>query len=153
MPTIVEEIESSSKWIADILRQSGYNADFSPESLWEIDRFFYEQSFNGKAKPGGLLSKDLRKRVFALGAYIGEVIRAYVGGKWVGDDNDPEADFNVELHFDESIIWPTQRAGKRFRNGSEDDIGPYALALGIQIGPRPNKPFHPWIPKPWWKFW
>lgn len=148
MPTIVEDIETASKWIAKALTSSGYKADFSPESLWEIDRFFDEQSQDGKAKPFGLLSQDLGPRIFSIGAYIGEVLRMHLGGKWVGDDDDPEVEVNVELHIGDSIIWPTQRAGKRFNNGPEDGIAAYALALGLPVGPRPEK-----TPKPWWKFW
>ena len=53
---------------------SGYIADFTPAGLWQIDRFFDEQTQGGTAKLGGLLSQDLSSRLFAVGAYIGEVI-------------------------------------------------------------------------------
>src|SRR5215216_4179026 len=102
--------QSAASWIADALSSSGYRADLSPQSLWEVDRFLAEQSRQGAATPGGLLAEDLGSRLFALGAYTGEVIRRSLGGEWSGDDNDPEAEINVELHLaDGSIVWPVQR--------------------------------------------
>ena len=68
MGTPVEDISSGANWISKALQASGYRANFAPESLWEIDRFFDEHSPNGTPKPGGLLSADLGQRIFALGA-------------------------------------------------------------------------------------
>jgi hypothetical protein len=70
-----------------------------PQSLWEIDRLFDEHSQNGAARPGGLLSSGLGQRVFAVGSYVGEVVRRKLGGDWIGDDSDPEAEINVELQL------------------------------------------------------
>jgi hypothetical protein len=39
-----------------------------------------------------------------------------------------------------AIIWPVQRVMKRFQNGAEDGVAPYAAALGIAIGPAPVVP-------------
>ena len=68
--------------IATALTSSGYRADFSPASLWDIDRFFDEQSDKGRPRRGGLLADETGARLFALGAYTGEVIRRAVGGTW-----------------------------------------------------------------------
>jgi hypothetical protein len=115
MGTIKEDIGTSADWISRALNSSGYRADFSPRSLWEIDRFFEEQSLNGAPKPAGLLSQDLGSRIFAIGSYIGEVIRRNIGGEWVGDDKDPQAEIAIELHLpDGTRCWSTQRAMKRF---------------------------------------
>lgn len=139
MGTIKEDIAESSDWISRALQSSGYRADFSPHSLSEIDRFFDDHSVNGTAKPGGLLSQDLGPRLFAIGSYIGEVVRRSVGGEWVGDDADPEAEITVELHLpDGSRCWPIQRVMKRFRNGPEDGIAFWAYGVGLQVGPSPE---------------
>jgi hypothetical protein len=136
MGTIQED--TSAEWISRALNSSGYRADFSPGSLWDIDRFFEEQSLNGAAKPGGLLSQDLGSRIFAIGAYIGEVVRRNVGGEWVGDDKDPHAEITVELHLpDGARCWPIQRAMKRFKNGAEDGIAGWGSGIGLQVGSRP----------------
>ncbi len=141
MATIKEDISKSADWISRALASSGYRADFAPQSLWEIDRFFDEHSQNGVAKPGGLLSQDLGKRIFAIGSYIGEVVRRKIGGEWVGDDNDPQVEIKVELHLPKGMrCWPVQRAMKRFKNGAEDSIAAWGSGAGLQVGPHPEPP-------------
>src|SRR5882762_9116363 len=96
MATIKEDISRSADWIAHALSSSGYRADFTPQSLWDIDRFFDDHSSEGAAKPGG---------------------------EWIGNDEDPQAEMTVELRFiDGTRCWPVVRAMKRFKNGAEDSI-------------------------------
>jgi len=94
---IVTDVGASADWIAKALSSSGYKADFSIDSLKEIDRFFEDHAPKGKPKPNGLLSEDLGARLFSIGSYVGEVIRRKTGGKWQGNDRDPQAEVNVEL--------------------------------------------------------
>jgi hypothetical protein len=141
MGTIKEDIKSASEWISGALQSSGYKADFTPQSLWEIDRFFDEHCFNGVPKAGGLLAESFGSRIFALGSYVGEVVRRNCGGEWSGDDSDEMVEVNVELRLrDGSVIWPIQRAIKRSKSGLEDGIAAYGLALGVAVGPRPDPP-------------
>ena len=65
------------------LQSDGYEADFTPASLWEIDRFFDEQTRKGGPRAGGLLAKDTGLRLLDR-RYVGEVIRREVGGEWEG---------------------------------------------------------------------
>jgi hypothetical protein len=103
-------------------------ADFSIESLREIDRFFDEHAQNGQAIPGGLLSEQLGSRIFAIGSYVGEVIIRAYNGKWQVDDNDPEAEMNIAVVLASgAIMWPVQRVVKRFKNGPEDGIYVYGI--------------------------
>jgi hypothetical protein len=96
---------------------------------------------NGAARPGGLLSSGLGQRIFALGSYIGEVVRRKLGGRWVGDDSDPEAEINVGLQLaDDTHCWPVQRAMKRFENGKEDGIAAWGIGLGLEVGSAPEMP-------------
>jgi len=157
MGTIVEDVLAQADWVANALSQTGYKADFSPVSLWEIDRFFDDNSRNGQAVPGGLLSDQLGPRLFSLGAYVGEVIRRNRGGEWIGDDKDPQAEINVQLHLpDGTTCWPVQRIMKRFKNGPLDGIAGYGAGAGLNVGspPKKNKGHTFRIKsKPWWKFW
>src|SRR5262249_36871086 len=132
MGTIKEDINKSAEWIALALKSSGYRADFTPQSLWEIDRFFDDHSANGNAKPGGLLSQSLGSRIFAVGAYIGEVVRRNVGGEWVGDDTDPKAEITVELHLpDGRGCRPIQHAMMRFKTGAKDGFANWGINAGL----------------------
>jgi hypothetical protein len=62
MATLIEDAQPYANWVANALTSSGYRADFSLESLKEIDRFFDEQSQDGEAVAGGLLAEQLGPR-------------------------------------------------------------------------------------------
>jgi hypothetical protein len=142
---IVEDVHEAADWIAAALTTSGYSADFTPGSLWEIERFFEVEAPGGRPRRNGLLAEQLGSRVFGLGSYVGEVVRRNVGGSWSGDDTDPAAEVNVALELpDGSRIWPVQRVMKRFSNGPEDSVIAYGAALGLDIGGRPGKPRRRW---------
>ncbi len=128
--SVVKDVLSAAEWISQALSSSGYKADFSVESLREVDRFFEEQAPGGKPVPGGLLSESLGSRLFAIGSYVGETIRRHSGGSWQGNDSDPQAEINVAVELKSgATFWPVQRIMKRFNNGSEDGIYVYAIAL------------------------
>lgn len=128
-PSLKEDIERAYEWISTALKSSGYNADFSIESLREIDRFFDEHTENGQSKTGGLLAENTGMRLFALGSYVGEVLRRQYGGEWKIDDNDPEGEINIAVNLTNgTVVWPVQRVMKRLENGSEDGIYVYGIA-------------------------
>jgi hypothetical protein len=148
MGTLGEDIAAAAEWIAKALASSGYTADFSIDSLREIDRFFDEHSRSGKPVRGGLLDENLGSRLFAMGSYVGEVIRRARGGAWRCDDDDPQGEMNVALVLpDGTRLWPVQRAMKRFQNGPEDGIHVYGVVLAGGEEPKVARR------KPWWRFW
>ena len=125
-PTLLDDLTTAKDWIAKALISSGYQADHTLESLKEIDRFFDEQS-----SPGGLLSEQRGQRIFGLGAYIGDVLIRTYGGHWITDDQDPQGELNVAVRLDDgSMVWPVQRAIKRYQSGPEDGIYIYGVAIG-----------------------
>jgi hypothetical protein len=128
--SIVRDAIEAADWMAKALSSSGYRADFTLDSLKEVDRFVDEQAPGGKPKPGGLLSQQFGARVFALGAYVGESIRRQGQGEWQGDDTDPQAEINVAVRLKSgTIFWPMQRIVKRIKNGPEDGIYAYAFVI------------------------
>jgi hypothetical protein len=144
MGKLKQDIDERADWIARALRSSNYRTNFTPQSLWDIDLFFDDHGQNGAPKAGGLLSEQLGPRLFALGAYVGEVIRRSVGGEWQTDDADPRGEINVALKLpDGSVIWPVQRVMKRLKNGPEDAIAAYGHLCGLPVGPKPA-PFSPY---------
>lgn len=131
-PTLLEDLATATDWITEALCFSGYQADHTLESLKEIDRFFDEQTGSG-----GLLSQQRGKRLFGLGAYIGDVLIRSYGGHWLTDDRDPQGEINAAVELDSGcVVWPIQRAIKRYQNGAEDGIYIYGIAIGSQQGER-----------------
>jgi len=125
---IVTDALAAAEWVSRALSESGYRADFSLESLKEIDRFFDEHVLDAKPKVGGLLSQRLGSRLFAIGAYVGEVIRRHNAGEWHGDDNDPQAEINLALRLKSgATLWPVKRVMNRFKIGAEYSIWKYGV--------------------------
>jgi hypothetical protein len=129
-PPIVADAREAADWVAGALRSSGHEADFSLDSGKEIDRFFDEQTkAPGEPVPGGLLSEDRGARLFAIGAYIGEVLRrADERWRWVPAEGDPDDELGLILWRAGTEIWPIRRAVERFREGQENGIAAYLAA-------------------------
>jgi hypothetical protein len=97
MGNLKQGISGAADQVARALRSSNYRANFSPESLWDIDLFFDDHSDHGAPKTKGLLAEQLGQRLFALGGYVGETIRRKLGGEWQTDDADPQGEINISL--------------------------------------------------------
>ncbi len=123
--SLEHDIKASCEWVIRSLNSSGYKADYTLESMKEIDRFFDEQN-----TPTGILSLNKGQILFALASYIGETVIKLYGGKWVIDENDPECDINMAVETNsKTTLWPAKRCIKRFTNGGEDSIYGYVYAL------------------------
>ncbi|MFC0019508.1 hypothetical protein, partial [Roseibacillus persicicus] len=141
MHPVIVDAKAAAEWISGALNYSDYNADFSLKSLYEVDRFFEEQTKDGEPVEGGLLSEDRGQRLFALGSYVGEVLIRKTNGVWFVDANDPAAEINIQIRTESGVeAWPVQRVIKRYRNGPEDSIGDYGQALLRYANQGKNEP-------------
>ena len=123
--TLEQDILSASEWVVNALNVSGYNADYSLDSMKEIDRFFDEQN-----TPTGILSNNRGKILFALGSYVGQTAIKLYGGKWITDDSDPQGEINIAVELANGLkIWPVIRCMKRYESGDEESIYAYLYAL------------------------
>ena len=123
-PKLEEEIPMATDWAMENLIMSGYNANFTLDSIKELDRFFEEQN-----KEDGIIAINPGSILFALSCYLGETIIALYGGKWVTDDNDPEKEMNIEIHMNNDIvIWPAQKIMKKYYN-KEENLYSYVKGL------------------------
>lgn len=123
--TLEADIHSASEWIVKALNSSGYKADYSLESMKEIDRFFDEQS-----SETGLLSKNRGRILFALGSYIGNTAIKLYGGEWNTDDSDPQGEINISVKLrNGTVIWPVIKCMKRYKEGNEESIHAYFYIL------------------------
>jgi len=126
--SLKSDILMASDWIVTALQSSGYNADYSLESMKEIDRFFDEQN-----TPSGILAQNRGRVLFALGSYVGQTAIKLYGGEWVTDDNAPNAEINIEVCLaDGSTIYPVVRCMKRYQLGAEESIYAYLALLSTK---------------------
>jgi len=155
MATLKQDIKTQSSWIVKAFKADKLTLDYTINSFKNLDKFFEKHSKDGKAKRGGRLSTNLGPILFSIGAYIGEtLIKTFPGSKWITDDNDPEGELNVEIKFPNgSIVWPTQRVMKRFKNGAEDSLFDYGFLIAKQNGLELPFEIDESKSKPWWKFW
>ncbi|WP_077379944.1 hypothetical protein [Mesorhizobium prunaredense] len=124
-----DDIPVAAQWISNALQSSNYRADFSPQSISEVERFFREQTKDGEPISDGLMAQDIGPRLFALGSYCGEVLRKELGGHWLTNDDDPEGEINAALEAANGVTcWPMQRVMKRLRS-SEDDLVVWAEGI------------------------
>lgn len=124
-PTLYEDIHTACEWVAMALNSSGYKADYTLESMKEIDRFIEEQSGEN-----GIISRNRGNILFSLGCYVGETVIRLYGGKWYADDNDPAGEINISVKLDNgTVIFPVQRVIKRYQNSSEDGVYAYVYVL------------------------
>jgi hypothetical protein len=148
MGTLVDDAAASAEWISGKLRSFGYAADFMPGSLWEVDRFVDENIRGGvphtrraQRRFAGMMDPTGRIFGFALGAYVGEVIRRGLGGRWAGDDSDPTPEVSIELQLPTGVtITPVLRCAQRLTRGPHDSFARFATDLGLDVGPRPERP-------------
>ena len=123
--TLAQDIPVAAAWVVKALNSSGYRADYTLESMKELDRFFDEQS-----GPGGILSRNRGQILFALGSYVGETAIRLWGGRWLTDDSDPEGEVNIMVELTGGVrFWPVVRCMKRCRLGREESLYAYLLAM------------------------
>jgi hypothetical protein len=61
---------------------------------------------------------------------VGSVIRREGKGDWLASDGDAQAEINIAVCLPSGVkLWPVQRVIKRLRNGPEDNIYHYGLAV------------------------
>lgn len=112
-PTLMEEIPKAEAWLRENMERFGQPLDGTHESFAVLDTFFEEQ-----CKPGGLLAGKVRymkNQLFAVGAYVGQVLVNELGGTWVTDDKAREGEALIGVQLpDGRVARPVQRAIRCF---------------------------------------
>ena len=112
-PTLMEEIPKAEAWLKENMERFGQPLDGTHESFAGRDVFFEEQ-----CKPGGLLAGKVRymkNQLFAVGAYVGQVLVNELGGTWVTDDKAREGEALIGVQLpDGRMARPVQRAIRCF---------------------------------------
>jgi hypothetical protein len=148
MGTLLQDITSQANWLVKAFKADGLPLNYSLSSFKILDDFYDRHTLNGVAVPGGRLEHNSGPVLFSIGAYMGETfIKLFPGGQWQTDDADPQGEINAAILFpDGSVVWPMQRAMKRFQSAT-DGLYAYGYSLSAQHGMATTPT------KPWWKFW
>lgn len=143
LPSVQEFAIVTGRNTSSLMREAGYEADFTLASLKEVDRLIEEHSDPGEANLNGFLApRHLPKsnrtavRLLGLGCYVGEVLRQTYGGEWRADSEDlHEAVHSLRLWISpESESNPIGKVFKRFENGPEDSLEAFGLLVAIMAG-------------------
>jgi hypothetical protein len=110
--------ESFRAFAADM----GFELDYSPESLSQVERLITEALSGRNGKP----KRKYRELSGVTGAYVAEVILRNIGGEW-GFEPEWEAG-GIRLP---SGMWvfPLHKAGKRYEDGPGDDFASYYMVV------------------------
>ena len=112
-PTLMEEIPKAEAWLKENMERFGQPLDGTHESFAVLDVFFEEQCL-----PGGLMAGKVRymkNQLFAVGAYVGQVLVNELGGTWVTDDKAREGEALIGVQLpDGRMARPVQRAIRCF---------------------------------------
>jgi hypothetical protein len=139
--TTNEFIKTQADEISRELKARQYIADFSPESLWEIERFFKKH----RDTPGDMLhawpdndeeKRQREKRIFSLGAYIGEVVRRNLY-EWNCDD--PRTCY-LCLPDARSPLFPMELIDEQIKEFKEGSIAEWGKMAGLEVGECPKLP-------------
>lgn len=124
-PILEDDIKKAAEWLVRAMASSGYTLNWTIESFRELDRFFQTEQ-----RPGGLLDGQAGNKLFAIGSYMGQSLIKELGGTWETDDSDPQGELNVAVRLENgNVVWPVQRAMKRFQQGTEESLYAYGADL------------------------
>lgn len=129
------DIDRAAEWAAKQMVDKEFNADFSLESLHEVDRFFNEVADPNAAGYGEFFGQNLSFRTFAIGAYVGEVLRRVRDAEWLCDTHDPFVDVNAALDLGEDAeeCLPMKQVLLRLNDGPSNSFVGFAQTHGFEV--------------------
>ena len=121
--SLEKDIDEYSEWITTALNHSGYLADYTLESMKELDRFIDEEN-------DGIIARQRGRILFAMGAYVGKTVIKLYGGEWITNDRDPEGELNITVRLpDGTQMMPVYKCMKRCKLGMEESLYSYVSVI------------------------
>jgi hypothetical protein len=113
--------------------------DFSGASVLLLDTFLDSRWPEGLGREDEEWTPEkegLQRLVVGYGAYLGEVLRRKIGGKWVAESG-ATLEWYIELPKEKGQVVVIDKAFKRFKNGPVDALFPFFLHAREQVGAKP----------------
>lgn len=117
---LAREMAQEAAGFAAALGALGYRADFTVESLEELERFFQEET-----GPNGILTGACEGRLKGLAAYLGESLRQAWGGAWEDGEDGPR--LRLENGAVRDVLFTVRR---RWETGEGEPFAAYAVRAG-----------------------
>lgn len=131
--TVEDMMRAYSEDAINLGKQLGKNLDFSEESIQTVE-VILEMYHNSLPRRGMLKwikkspsDEEIAQVSKIWGGYIGEVIRKYIGGIWIIDNN------TIILVIGDTQIFPPAKVYKRIKNGKEDNVWHYYQVLKQEL--------------------
>jgi hypothetical protein len=127
----------------DAKKEFGVVLDYSPQSVERVEEILDKIHQQHTKKP--IADKDIARRAYRFGIYIGEVIRKHHAGTWkiVTPENFDPMKYEI-THKNKAGkaqgSFPVNWCGKRIYNGEEDNVWHKYLFLVEDAGNIVNKP-------------
>lgn len=127
---LLTDIKEAAAWAADNLKASGYLADYSLDSVVDLDRFITQEG----QESGVLRQEDRGIIFFAIGAYLGETLLNSYGGDWLVDDHDPQAELNIGVTLASGqVLQPVKACLNRFKSSQSVSLDQLVQSLEINL--------------------
>lgn len=147
-----EEIHQSTIWLIKAFKELNLKLDYSVYSVRFIDNLIDAQFTEGKPNAKGIMSENTGPKLFAISAYLGEVvIRNTTGSHWVVNDEDPQGEINIKVVSSQGTeMYPALRLMKRIHTPGDEGLYEYIHAAVTQY----MKSLDDIVKekRPWWKF-
>jgi hypothetical protein len=137
-PTVSELMETCATDAKRVAHEKfQIDLDGSFESIEQLERIL---SIQWNALPRGWkrflkrgpTDEEIQRLTFLWGGYLGEAMRARLGGEWTMPDEGLMAGYAC-LNIDGMLTSPQAKVGKRLTNGPEDNVWFYAGAIEAHL--------------------
>jgi hypothetical protein len=128
-PTPQERVRFLAEWspeaaesFREVAADFGYDLDYSPASLTEVERLISEELSGRRGVP----KKKYRDLAGVAGGYLAEVILRNIGGEWAFESKFEAGGIRLPSG---TFVFPLHKSRKRYEDGPGDDFVSYYTVL------------------------
>lgn len=129
MADLLEQMIQSADSVVALCGAHGVELDYSIDSLRRVDDFIEKYCPQGVPTRGGPFYDQTLMKIFAVGLYVGEVMRRNVGGSWSDAALEQSAFGYCLVMEDGAVVWPVLWAMNRQESGLERSLYGYGACF------------------------